>query len=421
MRREKYMKYLIFIVAMLCWGGTAVSQQLPHHELRQIAAGASHTCATSDRDQPWCWGYGSYGQIGIGSVHYQNYDPRSVLIHFRHAASVAAGHRISCGLDPEGTLWCWGGIYGAYCCNPRAGPGERVTTAIPMAIEGPVVSYATGNAHTCAVTDDGRVWCFGFAKVGQTGNAGYPFVHKKPTVIKDLPPARQVALGGSHSCALTREPSEVWCWGRNHDGELGVADTAVTKRWQAARVEGLPHDVVALSAGVGASTCAMTQSHGVWCWGANRYGQLGVGHSEPRQAVPQKVTAMEGIKTMVPGFNHSCAIAHDDTVWCWGRGDQGKLGNGSSEDSTVPVQVKLPGKAAQLTVGGAHACAIALPASLAVSLQRPRAYCWGNNRLGQLGLGAELHESAVPVAVPFPPVDGEPPPSPSQATQEMRR
>lgn len=372
------------------------AQQLPHHELQQISAGYKVTCATSEWHVAWCWGRGENGQVGNGSTYEKMPLPEKVLIHFKDAQFVSSGSKIGCGMNSRGELWCWGGIYGAYRGNPRAGKGILFSTATQIKEPTDITAIATGATHTCALTKEGAVWCWGGGRAGETGNPSYAWVNKKPRKIEGLPPAKQVATGLIHSCALTTA-GEVWCWGGNRYGQLADPNPKVSRSAQARPVPHLPSGIVAIRGGMGNATCALTASHEAWCWGAGGMGQLGNGAKVPRQDVPVKVQGISQIKDLTLGYQHACAIDGNDEAWCWGSGGHGELGHGQYEESLVPVKVQGSLKVAQLSAGYYSTCAI--------RAHGPKAYCWGSNEDGQLGVGAEPTASAVPLPVSFPPID----------------
>src|SRR5262249_39515169 len=131
---------------------------------------------------------------------------------------------------------------------------------------------SAGASHTCAFTSDGAVWCWGDNRFGQLGT-GDTVPHTSPVNIDpaDLPSVTEVYAGGQHSCAL-RVDNSLWCWGNNRFGQLGLGDT--NPRLTPTRVDAMSTEVAAAYAG-GAHTCAAKTDGSVWCWGNNQYGQIG--------------------------------------------------------------------------------------------------------------------------------------------------
>ena len=248
-----------------------------------------------------------------------------------------------------------------------------------------------GSVHTCAITDSGGVKCWGKNAQGQLGD---------DTRTDSPVPVDVVGLGSGvaaisaadggaspdHTCALT-ESGGIECWGYNAYGQLG--DGRTTRSLVPADVVGLGSGVRAISAN-GDHTCALTDSGGVKCWGRNGDGELGDGTTTD-SLVPVDVKGLpSGVKAISAAVNHTCALTDSDEVKCWGSNRFGQLGDATTTSSAVPVDVKdLPGGATAISAGGQYTCA------------RRRAgfvRCWGYNAHGQLGDGTTTN-SPVPVVV----------------------
>jgi alpha-tubulin suppressor-like RCC1 family protein len=189
------------------------------------------------------------------------------------------------------------------------------------------------------VLTNGEVRCW--------GDNGLLEVNARRGDAGPLPPVRvhgidpdvvQVAVGYSHSCALT-SAGGVQCWGYNWEGELGAG-------WKGNPVPGaLP--VVGLSQGVtwiaadGDHTCAVTAAGGVQCWGDNAYGALGGNATPHGNATPVDVPALpSGVASVDAGRWHVCALMGTGEVRCWGYNRYRQLGDGTTDPSSVPVTVE---------------------------------------------------------------------------------
>jgi alpha-tubulin suppressor-like RCC1 family protein len=165
------------------------------------------------------------------------------------------------------------------------------------------------------------------------------------------------------------------CWGANDYGQLG--DGTTTSRPTPGEVTALAGRVAHLAAGASHS-CAQTPEGELYCWGDNRYGQLGTG-DRTNQPLPKKVVGSADASAKVfAGGAHSCAIHADGSFWCWGDNRSGQLGVGDTEPRLTATRVDALGSDVTAAyAGGAHTCVLRTDGSV---------WCWGNNQYGQLGV-----------------------------------
>lgn len=137
-----------------------------------------------------------------------------------------------------------------------------------------------------------------------------------------------------------------------------------------------------------AHACAVDTTYQPHCWGDNGYGNLGDGTTDDSTA-PVQPSGLAGVTAVGTGDAHSCAARSDGTVWCWGGNERGQLGDGTGNDSPLPVAVSSLTGVLFIAAGGEHSCAILVDGS---------AYCWGANDTGQLGDGTTTDQlGPVPV------------------------
>jgi alpha-tubulin suppressor-like RCC1 family protein len=299
------------------------------------------------------------------------------------AASVSTGPSHSCEVTSTGGVKCWG-----LNSHGELGDGTTKSSSVPVAVVGlrsKVSAVSVGLGYTCAVTSAGAVRCWGFNGHGELGD-GTTRSSAVPVGVVGLGSgAVGVSAGWSHTCAVTRAGA-ARCWGQNAFGGLGDGTTESSAVPVA--VTGLGSRVVAVESGQFHS-CAVTSAGGVRCWGYNADGELGDGTTS-RSAVPVDVVGLgSGVAEVSAGRYHSCAVTRAGAVRCWGRNPSGQLGNGSTADSAVPVDVLgLGSGAVAVSAGLSHSCAV-------TSARRVR--CWGASG-GELGAGSAAG-SAVPVEV----------------------
>ncbi len=364
-----------------CLGGRCTH----YLSFRDVAGGESHTCAIDEAGALWCWGANGNGQLGRGP------DSSSRLpgpVSWRGGVQVemlAAGKDFGCAFGSGGQLWCWGANG-----NGQLGLGHRNSSvAEPGTVRGTslemdVKAVSVGGWHACAIDKSGSLWCWGANGVGQLGFGSASRPRSTPGVVDEA--ALQggvvaVSAGASHTCAIDSGEG-LWCWGNRASGRLGTGVAGSGGEPSPRRVMG-PSGVQGVSAGRGGHTCAIDGVGDVWCWGANDRGQLGLGRPDDggtpvvQALVPQRVTGPSGVQTVAAGREHTCAIDGVGGVWCWGANDRGQLGLGDRSDRDEPERVEGLSGVRRLTAGYFHTCAIDEAGAL---------WCWGANGVGQLGI-----------------------------------
>jgi alpha-tubulin suppressor-like RCC1 family protein len=243
-----------------------------------LAAGEYHTCAVTALGEVWCWGDNSAGQLGDGTT-VERHTPVAVSGLGGSAVAVAAGRGYTCALTAAGGVKCWGlNTYGYLGDGTWA---SRSTPADVLGLGSGVIALSVGDHHACAVGAAGGVWCWGQAYAGELGHGvAWSATHTPVGVIGLTSGMKAVAAGGYHSCALTTEGG-VRCWGLNGAGQLGDG-TTIIGTWPVA-VIGLS-SVAAVAAGE-MHTCAVIAAGGVRCWGRNASGELGLNPGWTPQAV----------------------------------------------------------------------------------------------------------------------------------------
>jgi alpha-tubulin suppressor-like RCC1 family protein/HEAT repeat protein len=223
-------------------------------------------------------------------------------------------------------------------------------------------------------------------------------------------PAPPRVSAGSGHCQTVRPGGAVWGWGMILSGNLaegssGGHKNAIKEPLQAKGPggEGKLADMLDISCSV-ATTCALRADGTVWCWGSGGDGQMGNG-SASSSALPVQVKSPDGkgfftdAVAVAAGHTHCIALRKDGTVWVWGLNDRGQLGNGSKvEKSALPVQVRTPDGKGSLD----DATGIAAGVGHCLALRKDgTVLAWGENVVGQVGDGTTT-DRFLPVKVDVP-------------------
>ena len=418
-----------------CWGiaphGTSytpLAVNMQGVSVTTIAAGWSNICALTASGAAYCWGFNTVGQIGDGTTTYRS-NPVAVTrpsgVSFK---AISSGSDHTCAITTTNTAYCWGKN-----SNGSLGNGTTTNSTTPVAVTMPTgvsfTSIKVGYIFTCALTTTGTAYCWGYSNNGQLGNgttnsSTTPVAVTMPTGVS----FSAISNGWNVTCALATTGT-AYCWGENQGGQLGVCDSLIhnvptlvgfaycppststptqtstrtstptrtaTVTRTSTRTNTLTNtrtstrtatlvpgsnpwgNFTAITAGYSAS-CALNSAGKAYCWGSNQSGALGNGTTTNSNA-PVAVTMPTGVTfaSIGAGVMHSCALTTTGTVYCWGYNYDGKLGNGTTTDSSIPVAVTMPDGVTftALSVGQYHNCALATTGA---------AYCWGSSVTMQLG------------------------------------
>lgn len=217
-----------------------------------------------------------------------------------------------------------------------------------------------------------------------------------PTIAPTLTPAPRhepssIAAGQGHTC-LINLAGQTLCWGHNTFGTLGgKMDPAELAEGKPVHLASFDGKFTTISAG-GYTTCAIDKQGTLFCWGRNDQGQLGDGTLQDR-STPKEVAGLPGkVRAVSLGAAHACAALEDGRVFCWGQNLKGELGNGDRQNSTTPVLVKgLPVKISSLAAGTEFSCGLSAAGSV---------YCWGDPIATGQPAGEARSDQAVPELVP---------------------
>ena len=352
--------------------------------VREIAAGAQHTCVSSSNGSVKCWGQNEAGQLGEPGAGLTSRVPVAVA-GLNDVVDLTSFGNHTCAHDASGDVWCWGqNDYG------QVGNGARQDRRSPYKVLGltDVEQVSAGALHTCVLLSTGGLQCWGFNRKGQLG-VGDTINSLSPKTVQALSQAQHLSAGSTHTCA-TEATGFGFCWGDNGSvpeqtfGRLGTGDTG--GRTAPARVSNLT-GTLQVQAGR-AHSCGLDAQGQVWCWGDNDYGQLGTSDTAA-STFPVRLTTLGSVRELSLGADHTCAIDRARDLWCWGRNQHGQLGLGSNSDADSPVKVPGLANVLRVALGVGHTC---------VTTTDNRVLCWGRNDAGQLGDGT-ISDRNVPTLV----------------------
>lgn len=310
--------------------------------------------------------------------------------------SLAEGY---CFLKSDTENFCWGTGIGNTPVNISSGFKTAALHLKGKTIDD-IVSEKDGQRF-CAIDSNDLAYCWGSNDDGEIGN-GTTDSALTPSPI-DMTgvlagkTVKKLLLETDYSCMIASD-DKVYCWGDNGDGQLGNGSTTPSTTPVAVNMTGALNGltVKSLESAAGA-VCVIASDDHVYCWGNGQFGGIANGSTND-STVPVAISAGalggQTVKSLKLHGNTGCVIANDNKVYCWGWSGWGRLGNGSSSNSNVPVAVDftgvLSGKTAKsLLISGSHTCIIA---------SDDQVYCWGYGGEGALGHNA-FTNSNVPVAV----------------------
>ncbi len=360
-----------------CWGdntygvlgsGSGASTKVPTAVVggqtwATATTGFTNTCAIDMSMGLWCWGNNDQGNLGIGMLGGPAQLTPIQPMGGGTWSALAAGYETVCGVQTNGTLWCWG--YDAYGTAASASAVDllvptQVGTEMYRAVS---LSYETG----CAVRADGHLRCWGDGSAGELGNDDTMSSYLPVAVAMDDATWTAVAVGGAHVCGI-HDDGTLLCWGTNTTGQLASDTSPDRQRTNPTAVAGGPWTSVATGE---SHTCAIAADHRLWCAGSDS-GALGVAGGGSRTVPVEVGTAA----TIAAGGYTTCSISSSNALACWGYNNAGMIGDGTAHNAQSAVPVAGTWRAVAPYID--HTCGITMADAIS---------CWGTNIYGELGNG----------------------------------
>jgi len=337
------------------WADTATTPFEPD-ELYTLSAGTTHTAAIKTDGTLWTWGNGSNARLGTGTSPSTMSTPITTFAGGTNWKQVSAGYSHTAAVKTDGTLWTWGsGV------NGQLGNNVLVLTTLQT----PVTTFAggtnwkqvsSGHSHTAAIKTDGTLWAWGAGSSGQLGNSLLTNRSTPVTTFAGGTDWKQVSAGIEHTAAVKTDGT-LWTWGSGGSGRLGTNDNTPTRSTPVTTFAG-GTDWKEVSAG-NTHTAAVKTDGTLWTWGNASSGRLG--NATTTGTISTPVTTFAGgtdWKQVTTGDSHTAAVKTDGTLWTWGSGSSGRLGNSTITSTSTPVTTFAGGTNwKEVSAGGSHTAA----------------------------------------------------------------
>ena len=372
---------------------------MKYGKIIDIFAAQFHSCVLTELSgvrKVYCWGSNDKGQLGNGQYGDGKYSAVPVEVKPPAGALAAdfAGNNISaiggtgdvsCAIA-AGKVYCWGSNYEGELGHNAPRHPTLSPDPVPVATGGDpywrlqpgykAVKLSTSGSRSqtmCAIMDTGIAYCWGQAIFGQTGSTAFSphYNYGRPVRVTGISNVTDISQDGysymathlgttttaqssraTHVCAIAS--GKVYCWGGAGNGQSGASayDETYYRTYTVPKeVTGLPGVPKRVAVGLGHS-CALVElsggKHKVYCWGANEFGQLGANKDashlsysrtpQPVHVGPGGLPSSEDVVTLAAGANRGCAIMTNKRAYCWGKNDDGQIGDGTYEHRFSPTE-----------------------------------------------------------------------------------
>jgi len=303
-----------------------------------VGAGYDFTCVLRGSGRLSCFGGNARSQLGTGD----QVTRRTATDVFLPAPAISfsSAFEHTCAVLRTGVLYCWGSNQEGELGQGETGVSVDRSIPVEVAPGAAFLEVSVGQGHTCGIANDGALLCMGRNGGGELGlGDGSPDSVSTPTRVGTRRYAH-VAAGQNHTCAISADDDAgaLYCWGADsdNDGYAGPLNLAGSSMVRAPVRVGTDRDWTSISTDT-FHTCGLRRGE-LWCWGRNGEGQLGVGdmsvvadmvHVEPG-------TAFVDVEV---GRFHTCARRGDGVVLCCGKNTAGELAIGDLERRAVFTEV----------------------------------------------------------------------------------
>jgi alpha-tubulin suppressor-like RCC1 family protein len=360
---------------------------------KQVSSGYRHCAAIKTDGTLWTWGQGAFGQLG-GNTTTSKSTPVTTFAGETNWKQVSAGKDHCAAIKTDGTLWTWGrGTSGQLGTNDTTNKSTPVTTFVGGTNWKQVSS---GGYHTAAIKTDGTLWTWGSGTDGRLGRSNASVNRLTPVTTfaggtnwADTPTAEPedlYTISASEQTAAIKTDGTLWTWGPGNYGQLGTNDTTQRNTPVTTFAGGTNWKQVSSS---NQHTAAIKTDGTLWTWGAGSYGRLGTNATTQRNTPVTTFAGGTNWKQVSAGFRYCAAIKTDGTLWTWGAGSYGRLGTNATTNKSTPVTTFAGGTNwKQVSTCFSHCAAIKTDGTL---------WTWGLGSDGRLGNGVTTGSISTPV------------------------
>jgi alpha-tubulin suppressor-like RCC1 family protein len=330
----------------------------------------------------YVWGYNYYGQLGLGDTN--NRTTPHKLKFSTPICGISCGYNHSMLVDKQGNVFTWGNNV-----NGELGLGHTIHQTAPTRVDlgtAVITAVACGANHSMALDTNGEVWCWGYNEQGQLGIGDYSNRLTPQHLPLDFP-AVAIGCGGCHSLVLDKN-GDVWGFGFNGNGELGSGDSQ--NRLIPGKIEIGCGKVTSISCGYNHSI-VLNQKGECWIWGFNAYGQLGLGDTN-RRVRPEKLKFDFSVSQLGGGGLYSMFVDTHGNLYSCGHNGNGELGLGNTKNFFSPQRIDAIRDVASLACCYNHTLVVDTHGDI---------YVWGKNESGQLGLVDTYPLHMTPTKLPI--------------------
>ncbi|MFM6928361.1 MAG: RCC1 domain-containing protein [Bdellovibrio sp.] len=366
----------------------------------KISVGEYSMCGITPSKNLYCWGANNTGQLGDRTQILRDYpvliDPNKkyLMVDAGSSTNSSSNTGYACGITTTNELKCWG-----LNDSSKLGDGTTVTRIKPKVIDYGV-QYSTvsvGSTHTCAVTTGGVLKCWGAnAKgqlgIGSTAAKSTPTVVDAPTTYSSVVVSATYNNGNVHTCGITTD-GDLKCWGSNNQGQLG--DGTTNSSLVPIPIDSpVKYSQIKIGAGfLQGFTCGITTGQKIKCWGNNSNGVLGVGDTTQRLS-PTPVDAANSYKALAAKGENACAVTNAGRMRCWGYNFYKLVGDGTTTDRLAPVDIDAATVYDDVDVG--HTAWLQTT-NCGIESTTLKLRCWGFNKSGVMALPVVV---SVPTFIP---------------------